>query len=61
MFQPDENCSTEDGIGIEPASNSKISMRSPSSNAIKERHKLVLRNDNVNVNECIYCHTQSQT
>ena len=34
MFQPDKNRSTEDGIRIEPASNSKISMRSPSSNAI---------------------------
>ena len=34
MFQQHENRSTEDGIRIEPASNSKISMRSPSSNAI---------------------------
>ena len=34
MFKPDENRSTEDGIRIEPASNNKISMRSPSSNAI---------------------------
>ena len=35
MFQPDENCSTEDGIRIEPTSNNKISMRSPS-NAITD-------------------------
>ena len=34
LFKPDENPSSEDGIRIEPASNSKISMRSPLSNAV---------------------------
>ena len=34
MFQPDENRSKKDGIRIEPASNSKISLHSPSLNTI---------------------------